>query len=200
MELISAVDLTDYVEQEGTDYPYLETLFDLFSVLSQLSFEMLDGLLPLLKILMKQDYRNSKGENILLYSVTRNNVTEAIISLLIEAQSNLHSADRKGNSVLHRLAMDSTEKIYSIARLLRNAGAHPDQVNAERKTAAQVWLNTKHAKEEGDRVWVKSDLPDWCKEEDVPKMICLAARIVRQYRIPYIGEIPSTLDSFVAIH
>jgi len=200
LELISAFDLTDYVEQEGTDYPYLETLFDLFSVLSQLSFEMLDGLKPLLKILMQQDYRNSKGENILLYSVAHNGVTAAMISLLIEAKANLHSADHNGNGVLHFLAMNATEKIDSIARLLRNAGAHPDQVNAQRKTAAQVWLNTKQTKEEGDRVWLKSDLPDWCKEENVPKMICLASRIIRQHRIPYVGEIPSTLDPFVAIH
>jgi len=161
---------------------------------------MLDGLMPLLNLLVMQNYRNSKGENILLYSVTQNDVTEAIIQLLIDAKVDLHSADGSGNSVLHLLAMDSTGKNDHIAHLLRNAGAHSDQVNAERKTAAQVWLDTKQAKEEGDRIWMKSDLPDWCKEENVPKMICLAARIVRQHRIPFVGKIPSTLNPFVAIH
>jgi len=208
LELISIVDPKDYFDKEGTDQPYLLTLFDIFAILSKLPFENMDGLMPLLKKLVKQDYRNSKGENVLLYSVTHDEVKEAIIPLLIEAKVDLHSADRNGNRFLHLLALNHAKtnlnakkkKIDSIARLLRCSGAHPDQVNAERKTAAQVWLNTKQAKEEGDRVWVKSDLPDWLKEEDVPKMICLAALIVRQYRIPYIGKIPSTLNSFVAIH
>jgi len=37
-------------------------------------------------------------------------------------------------------------------------------------------------------------------EENVAKMICLAALIVRQHRISYAGKIPSALNPFVAIH
>jgi len=110
--------------------------------------------------------------------------------------------DFDGDGPLHIFARSNGEFTSSIARVLLDAGTHLDRSNKKGLTAADVWIERETIKRLllGDHQpcgW--RDLPDWLRE-DVPKLQCLSARIIRSRRIPYKKVVPVTLHPFVALH
>jgi len=127
-----------------------------------------------------------------------------IVRLLLKFGAVPDAVDRKGDSPLHILARSNGEFTDSIARVLLDAGAHLDRTNKEGMTAADVWMDkreqeNKRRRREDQQPGGWRVLPDWLRE-DVPKLLCLSARIIRSRRIPYKKVVPVTLHPFVAIH
>jgi len=121
-----------------------------------------------------------------------------IVRLLLEAGADPNaSLDGDGNAPLHLVArfyIESESKVA--ARLLVDSGAHVDRVNKNGKTATDIWIETRKQNRAATG-W--SARPAWCRT--VPKLLCLAARVVRVHKIPYTdGKTPTILHPFVAMH
>jgi len=127
------------------------------------------------------------------------------VRLLLQLGADPNAGDKEGNGPLHSLVQLKRELIDPTARLLLEKGAHLDRINKSGKTAVDLWLekhgSRKRLLDEGNEqgaVGFKNKLPDWCNE-GVSRLLCLSARIVRAYRIPY-RKVPVTLHPFIVMH
>lgn len=93
--------------------------------------------------------------------------------------------DDYGNTPLHLAAM-AKPCPASVAQVLLNYGAHIDLVNDEGDTFADLL--------KGQKV---HELVNTAK---FTRLSCVAARVIRQYKIPYKGVVPAKLESFIANH
>jgi len=123
----------------------------------------------------------------------------AMVDLLLKAGADPNSIDNKRNCPLHLLALLQDKTLDPVGRLLRDAGTHLDRANQDGKTAAELWFIARDEKY-GKRAWKWSDLPDWCREDDVPNLSCLCARIVRRFKVPYKHKVPVSISAFIKIH
>ena len=88
--------------------------------------------------------------------------------------------------------------------MLLDAGAHLDRAYKKGLTDADFWMEereqeNKRRRREDQQPGGWRDLPDWLRE-DVRKLMCLCARVVRSRRISYKEVLPVTLQPFVAMH
>ena len=152
------------------------------------------------------DLRDRSGQT-LLHIACKNAQDLPIIQLLLQKGANPNASDVQGDGPLHRLASQSYGDGVAIdqaARLLLLYGAHVDRVNNNRKTAADLWIESNRMKhEEGDLEQVQ--VPDWCREPGyVPLLKCLSARAVCVNNIPYGEEalrpLPAILRDFCDFH
>jgi len=152
------------------------------------------------------DLRDRSGQT-LLHIACKNAQDLPIIQLLLQKGANPNASDVQGDGPLHHLASQSYGDGVAIdqaARLLLLYGAHVDRVNNNRKTAADLWIESNRMEhEEGDQEQVQ--IPDWCREPGyVPLLKCLSSRAVRVNNIPYGEEalrpLPATLRDFVDFH
>lgn len=136
-----------------------------------------------------------------------------------------------GDGPLHFLAgLDhlnyvDRELVASAANLLLENGAHLDQVNNSRKTAEDVWNDRKEEKanlkrdheeaedEEEDYDGDGDDdlgfddpplvEPSWFRRDSDPRLMCLAARVIRSLKVPYCpcsSCLPESLNRFIKLH
>jgi len=125
----------------------------------------------------------------------------AMVDLLLKAGADPNLIDNKGNCPLHFLALLQDERLDPVGQLLRDAGTHLDRANRDGRTSAELWFIARDEKSrDGKRAWKWSDLPDWCREEYVPNLSCLCARIVRRFKVPYKDKVPTSICAFVDIH
>ena len=116
----------------------------------------------------------------------------AVVELLLECGANVNAVDSEHNTALHLCsqAIQNLEMqhhhdlINRIAVLLLKNEAHLDMINIS-----------------GDRA--AKGLTTCLKEiniQDVDSLKCLVARAVVKNMIPYVGSIPTLLESFVQMH
>ena len=128
-----------------------------------------------------------------------------IAPLLLKFGANPDSVDGKGNGPLHYLAKGNGGLIDEVARLLLASGAHFDRVNKGGLTAVDVWKEeraqvNKRRRLENQLAVGWEDLPEWLQETNVPRLLCLSARVIRSHRIPYLKKSPITLHPFIEMH
>ena len=116
----------------------------------------------------------------------------AVVELLLECGANVNDVDNKNNTALHLCSEairdsrteDRHDLIKRIAELLLKSGAHVDMVNMVGNRAVDNLTSS----------LMKMNMLDFVS------LRCLSARVVLQYKIPYVGHIPTTLVSFVQMH
>lgn len=115
----------------------------------------------------------------------------AVVDVLVECGADADALDDDGNTALYLSVVasksssaDAPETVQIAESLLRR-GAHVDAVNRDGDTAL------KHL---SSSAW-----PKVCILKHV-SLKCLAARVVRLNRIPYLNSVPSSLISFLGIH
>ena len=131
-------------------------------------------------------YFHASGEYILLLP------SIAVMELLLECGANVGDVDNENNTALHlcsEVIRDSrTENHHDLMKriaenLLKN-GAHVDMVNMVGNRAVD---NLTFSLMEMNML-------------DFVSLRCLAARAVMKYKIPYVGSIAASLESFVQMH
>ncbi|CAG9822730.1 unnamed protein product [Phaedon cochleariae] len=107
----------------------------------------------------------------------------AEVLLRVGADPNLPDDD--GNTALH-LAAHARPCPAAVAQALLDGGAHLDLVNADGATFADLLKGQK-----------AHELVNSAKYTGLS---CAAARVIRQFKIPYKGVVPKKLESFIACH
>ena len=116
----------------------------------------------------------------------------AVVELLLECGANVNAVDDEHNTALHLCSEETRnpemtqrhDLIKRKAELLLKNEAHVDMVNLSGDSAAKI---------------LTSSLIGWNVLNYV-SLKCLAARVVMEYTIPYVGHIPASLESFVQMH
>ena len=132
--------------------------------------------------------------------------SQAFFRFLLHFGSDADVVDDSGDGPLHTLAAKPNGLwIKAIAQLLLDSGAHLDRTNRDGLTTADVWVQKRQQQRKRLRIeghpagrW-QDHLPDWLRE-DVPRLMCLTARVIRSHRIPYKKVLPSSLKTFVSFH
>nr|CAI5834943.1 unnamed protein product [Callosobruchus analis] len=108
-----------------------------------------------------------------------------LAEMLLKVGADPCAVDDEGNTPLH-LAAQARPCPAGVTRALLEGGAHLDQVNADGHTFADL---------------LKSQKPhELVNVARYTKLSCVAARVIRQFKIPYKGAVPAALESFIACH
>ena len=93
------------------------------------------------------------------------------VRLLLHCGANPNIRDEKGDAPLHALVktLSDLDVVESTARVLLEYDANDNQVNADGKTAVDLWIQKNGRKRhlDGERAAEWSDLPDWCRPDIV---------------------------------
>lgn len=108
-----------------------------------------------------------------------------LVDVLLRVGAEPNSRDEEGNTPLHLAAM-ARPCPPRLAQTLLDNGAHIDTVNNNGETF-QTLLK-------GQPVHEVVNIAKYTK------LSCCAARIIRQFRIPYKGIVPIALESFITSH
>jgi len=224
-ELIKAADLMmptafPLLETMGNRYDemftYIQILLRFVSILARHEDKINNSIMDALSQLVRHNGRMEGRLNLLLlacmFAKRRYGdgdrhllINLPIIRLLLRARANPNAVTPRFRGPLHILADSNSaadqERINLLGNLLVEKGAHPYMVDEEGRTAADIWLLVRNQgpQQENHRELDRNDLPDWCVE-NVPKLKCLSAKIVRRSRIPYVNKIPATLYPFIEKH
>ena len=112
--------------------------------------------------------------------------------LLLNAGFNVNAMNDDGDTPLHKvvkLLPLSGEKIQFLTDMLHvlfDGGAHHDFVNNHGKTPMDV------AKTDEARMILS--------EKRKLELKCISARVVKKFRIPYLGVVPKTLEKYISMH
>ena len=108
-----------------------------------------------------------------------------VVEVLLECGADVNAVDRRNNTPLHLCARPYSSEHFDqnqqdqVMKLLLRYSAHVDIVNESGDMAAKgLPLNIL----------------------DYVNLKCLAAAVIRDRRIPYVGEIPASLELFVRMH
>ncbi|XP_039277205.1 protein fem-1 homolog B [Nilaparvata lugens] len=110
--------------------------------------------------------------------------------LLIQCGANVNAMDDEGNTPLHVIVREHFSSdfiaLHKIVNSLVEAGAHIDVVNVKGKTAFEV--ATSGFAKNVIRMHTKINL------------ICMAAKVIQQNRVPYYGQVPQHLEEYIDLH
>lgn len=108
----------------------------------------------------------------------------SVVSYLLSCGANVNATNDKGSSPLFMASQDILFK-QEIVEVLLEAGAHVDQVTSL-----------------GERpsTFLRQNSKCHINILNYTTLKCLAARVIQQYRIPYSGEVPTHLESFIRMH
>ena len=161
--------------------------------------ETYSNVLFLLRKLLCYNPRCMNYKGTLLHVHTRS--TEEIITdifpsadtvkLLLNAGFNVNATDCDGDTPLHTAASlepgdDLIHQVPEIMKALFYGGAHHDFVNNDGKTPMDM-AETDEA---------RTILSERRKLE----LKCISARAVKKFGIPYLGEVPKTLEKYISMH
>jgi len=154
--------------------------------------------------ILRIDARNIHGRSLLHLAVDKKSSVVAqefysklpdvaVVKMLTQCGANTNAMDEERNTPLHicaenlRSLVDEQEvkDMQEIISILLSSGAHIDCRNSASKIAGDELLRS-----------------SWCKIKlmDHISLKCLASRAIQNHKIPYKGEIPSTLGPFVELH
>ena len=113
------------------------------------------------------------------------------VKLLLNAGFNVNATDWDGDTPLHTAASlepgdDFIYQVPEIMNALFNGGAHHDFVNNDGKTPMDM------AKTDEARMILS--------ERRKLELKCISARAVKKFGIPYLGEVPKSLEKYVSMH
>ena len=165
--------------------------------------ETYSNVLVLLRKLLHHNPRCTNNNGTLLH--VRTYSTEEIITdivpsadtvkLLLNAGFNVHvnAIDCDGDTPLHRIASlepgdDLIHQVPEIMNALFYGGAHHDFVNNDGKTPMDM------AKTDEARMILSA------AERRKLELKCISARAVKKFGIPYLGEVPKTLEKYISMH
>ena len=153
--------------------------------------------------LMKLDIRGPSSRSILHMALDKKTSSVSdefysnfpsleMIQLLLECGARVNSSDEDGNTPLHvaaeNILLQQDDKVgkemAKVIQELLNAHAHIDARNNEGQMAGTN-LST---------VWFKIKLLNHVS------LKCLAARVIKEHKIPYKGEVPVSLIPFIEMH
>ena len=161
--------------------------------------ETYSNVLVLLRKLLRHNPRCRNYNGTLLHVSTYS--TEEIITdivpsadtvkLLLNAGFNVNATDCDGDTPLHTAASlepgdDLIHQVPEIMKALFYGGAHHDFVNNDGKIPMDM-AETDEA---------RMILSDRRKLE----LKCISARAVKKFGIPYLGEVPKTLEKYISMH
>lgn len=109
-----------------------------------------------------------------------------LVEALVSVGSDVSAVDASGNTALHITAKCGTVPSQLVAVLLK-AGCHLDAINYGGETFAGL-------------LGPEQPLVSLCKPLEHTRLTCLAARVVRAHQIPYVGQVPVVLESFLQNH
>ena len=162
--------------------------------------ETYSNVLVLLRKLLRHNPRCRNYNGTLLHVSTYS--TEEIITdivpsadtvkLLLNAGFNVNAIDCDGDTPLHTAASlepgdDLIHQVPEIMNALFYGGAHHDFVNNDGKTPMDM------AKTDEARMILS-------EEKSKLKLKCISARAVKKFGIPYLGEVPKTLEKYISMH
>ena len=115
------------------------------------------------------------------------------VKLLLNAGFNANATDCDGDTPLHRAASlepgdDLIHQVPEIMKALFYGGAHHDFVNNDGKTPMDM------AKTDEARMILSA------AERRKLELKCISARAVKKFGIPYLGEVPKTLEKYISMH
>ena len=108
-----------------------------------------------------------------------------VVDLLIEVGASVTAVDLNSNSPLH-IAAANKKCPADIIRLLLDKGGHIDAVNIDRRNPMQLLQD--------------NSIYDIVTPLNYMTLQCLAARKVEECGIPYKGQVPKKLESFLRMH
>ncbi|XP_060525487.1 protein fem-1 homolog CG6966 isoform X2 [Cylas formicarius] len=108
-----------------------------------------------------------------------------LAAVLIRVGADPNARDDEGNTPLH-LAAQAHPCPAAVAQNLLQGGAHLDAINSNGDTFLTL-LHTKQAHELVDVTRYTS-------------LKCAAAKVIKQFRIPYRGAVPRVLETFISNH
>ena len=113
------------------------------------------------------------------------------VKLLLNAGFNVNATDCDGDTPLHRAASlepgdDLIHQVPEIMNALFYGGAHHDFVNNDGKTPMDM------AKTDEARMILS--------ERRKLELMCISARAVKKFGIPYLGVVPKTLEKYISMH
>ena len=161
--------------------------------------ETYSNVLVLLRKLLRHNPRCMNDNGTLLH--VRTFSTEEIITdivpsadtvkLLLNAGFNVNATDCDGDTPLHTAASlepgnDLIHQVPEIMNALFYGGAHHDFVNNDGKTPMDM------AKTDEARMILS--------ERRKLELKCISARAVKKFGIPYLGEVPKTLEKYISMH
>ena len=137
--------------------------------------------------LVHSQIRDAGGMTFLHHAAEKSSTYPGVAKVLLECGADVNSVDSKHNTALHICTGSGTgyyipisfRQRNEVSKLLLEYSAHPDIVNDHGDLAATgMSLNML------DHVSLK----------------CLATAVIRDLQIPYVGQIPKSLESFVQMH
>ena len=161
-------------------------VFVYFLVIQNKSPDQMISFKRIIHRLVHSQIRDNYGRTLLHYAVVTYDTYPGVAEVLLECGADANSVDTYHNTALHLRtcpyvnsgSFPKNEKSKVIKLLLRYS-AHPDIVNDRGDFAANgLSLNML------DHVNLK----------------CLATAVIRDHQIPYVGQIPKSLESFVQMH
>ena len=113
------------------------------------------------------------------------------VKLLLNAGFNVNATDCDGDTPLHTAASlepgdDLIHQVPEIMKALFYGGAHHDFVNNDGKTPMDM------AETDEARMILS--------ERRKLELKCISARAVKKFGIPYLGEVPKTLEKYISMH
>lgn len=108
-----------------------------------------------------------------------------LVEVLLKVGANPNEKDDDGNTPLH-LATMVKPCPANVVQVLLNHGAHFDIVNNSGDTFCSLL--------KGQQVHELVNVAKYTR------LSCVAARVIKQFKIPYKGIVPAALESFIAYH
>ena len=116
------------------------------------------------------------------------------VELLLNAGFNVNAINSYGNTPLHRAATFNPgdwkkyHLITDMLQVLLDGGAHHDFTNNDGNTAMDVAINVR----------AYNFLSYTCGKK--LELKCISARAVKKFGLPYLGEVPKTLEKYISMH